>query len=421
MSPHSIVRFHSSARSPMRHSLFLLCSLVLTVALAACETAGENGENGENGDEASARTPVEVVDIQSGVFEDVVELTGTVASPEDAQLSAETSGTITSVAELGTFVRRGQSVAQVNPSLAQASVSSARAQVSQAEAGVESAQAQLDMAQDRYDRQEPLYRDSILSALEFRSVQTQLSSAKAAFANAEAALEAARAGLQQAQTQLSHTRVVAPFSGTVEEKLVDRGELVSPGTPVVRLVSSGQVKVEAGVPERYAGQLQRGASVQVIPSVYGAEPRGGHISFVGAAVNTESRTIPIEVEVSNEDRALKPEMMVRLLVTNQLIEGAISVPLEAVLQTDEGRIAFVAVEGEDGPVAERRTVAVGPESRGHILIESGIESGEAVIVSGQNALGDGEPLLISRRRDVRQPSASEVAAEEATTQEPPSE
>ena len=84
------------------------------------------------------------------------------------------------------------------------------------------------MAQDQYDRQDPLYRDSIISALEFRGVQTQLASARAQVASAAAGVAQANAGLRQARTALANTRVSAPFSGTVEAHLADRGETGPP-------------------------------------------------------------------------------------------------------------------------------------------------------------------------------------------------
>lgn len=398
-------------------------ALVAGLALAAC-----GGEEPAETAEAPAdrAVPVDVLVAQPGLFEDAIQLTGTVEADNDAALSPDVPGTLTYVAPVGTSVRAGQTVARVRAATQQAGVSQARAQagtaeagIAQAQAGVEAAraqrqaaQAQLDLAQDQYTRQRPLYRDSILSALEFRQVEQQLASARAQVAQADAQVaqaegqlraaraqvSAANAGVQSAQSQLANTRVVAPFAGTVEARLMEPGELASPGQPVVRLVGAGGVKVTAGVPERYAGEIERGTQVRVTPNAYTVEPRGGRVSFVGLAIDEGSRTFPIEVSVENADRALKPSMVVRLEVTRDVLEGAISVPQAAVVRDERGTSVFVAVPAPGaGTVAARRVVELGPSSGDEVVITSGVEAGDRIIVSGQAGLAEGDFVRIDER------------------------
>ena len=400
-------------------------ALVAGLALSAC-----GGEEPADAAEAEApadrAVPVDVLVAQPGLFEDSIELTGTVEADNDATLSPDVPGTLTYVAAVGTFVRAGQTVAQVRASTQQAGVSQARAQagtaqagIAQAQAGVEAAraqrqaaQAQLDLAQDQYNRQRPLYRDSILSALEFRQVEQQLASARAQVAQADAGIaqargqlgaaraqvSAANAGVQGAQSQLANTRIVAPFAGVVEARLMEPGELASPGQPVVRLVGAGSVKVSAGVPERYAGEIEPGTQVRVSPNAYTVEPRGGRVTFVGLAIDEGSRTFPVEIAVENADRALKPSMVVRLDVTRDVLEGAISVPQEAVVRDERGTSVFVAVAGQgSGTVAARRVVELGPSSGDEVVLTSGVEAGDRIIVSGQSSLAEGDLVRIDER------------------------
>ena len=415
-----------------RPALLLAGALVL----AACggEEAPEPAEP-----PADRAVPVDVLVATPGLFEDSIQLTGTVEADNDATLSPDVPGTLTYVAPVGTFVRAGQTVAQVRASTQQAGVSQARAQAGTAQAGIaqaraaveaaraqrQAAQAQFDLAQDQYNRQRPLYRDSILSALEFRGVEQQLASARAQVAQADAGIaqaqgqlrasqaqaQAASAGVQSAQSQLANTRVVAPFTGVVEARLMEPGELASPGQPVVRLVGAGGVKVTAGVPERYAGEIEPGTQVRVSPNAYTAEPRGGRVSFVGLAVDEASRTFPIEVAVEDADRTLKPSMVVRLDVTREVLDGAISVPQEAVLRDERGTSVFVAVDGEGArTVAARRVVELGPSSGDEVVLTSGVRPGDRVIVSGQADLAEGDPVRIDERvSSASRPAPREVA------------
>ena len=414
--------------------------LAFALVLAACggEEAPDTAADAEAEAPANRAVPVDVLVAQPGLFEDSIELTGTVEADNDAALSPDVPGTLTYVASVGTFVRAGQVVARVRASTQQAGVSQARAQagtaqagIAQAQAGLEAAraqrqaaQAQLDLAQDQYQRQYPLYRDSILSALEFRSVESQLANARAGVAQADAGIaqaqgqlrasraqvSAANAGVQSAQSQLANTVIAAPFTGVVEARLMQPGELASPGQPVVRLVGAGSVKVTAGVPERYAGEIEPGTQVRVSPNAYTVEPRGGRVTFVGLAIDDASRTFPIEVAVENADRSLKPSMVVRLDLTRDVLEGAISVPQQAVLRDERGTSVFVAVPREgSGTVAARRVVELGPSSGDEIVLTSGVQAGDRIIVSGQSDLAEGDLVRIDERVSGSRPARPEVA------------
>jgi membrane fusion protein (multidrug efflux system) len=359
--------------------------LVLPMLLTLSACGGEADEPAPDTAEAveTTATPVEVVRVERATFRDVIELTGTVDAPDDATLSAETAGTITALAPLGTTVRRGAAVAQVNPTMS-------RASVAQAEAALEAAEAQAELAEDQYRRQEPLLQDSIISAAEFEAVRTQRASARASVAQAEAALA-------QARQQLAYTRVTAPFTGTVEERLVERGEQVVPGMPVVRLVSTATVDIEAGVPERYANDIQRGTPVRIQPTAYGLPEMSGSVTFVGSAINPQSRTFPIEISIDNRDGTLKPAMVTKLFVTRSVLDDVLAVPLAAIVRDERGASVFVAVPSEgDRYVAERREIETGPASDGRVVVTDGIEAGDRVVVAGQTQIADGDVLRLSQ-------------------------
>jgi membrane fusion protein, multidrug efflux system len=356
---------------------------------------------------------VEVVEVRPGPFEDVVELTGTARAPEDAVLSPEASGTLTYLAPLGASVRRGATVAQVSPGMAAATVSSAQAAVAGAQAGVSAAeaqrraaQAQLDLAEDTYRRQEPLFRDSILSAWEFQGTQAQLASARAnvaqadaAIAQARGALRAAQAGLQQARVGLSNTRVSAPFAGTVEEHLADRGQTIAPGMPVLRLVSTGGLRVRAGVPERYAADVEMGAPVRILAGASGGEARGGRVVFVGQAVDPDTRTLPIEVALDQTAGMLRPEMVVRMHLSRAVLTNVLTVPARAIVRDERGTGVLVVERDSNGAVAHYREVTLGATSAGAVVIAEGLESGDLVVATGGSSVSEGDRVRITARVD----------------------
>jgi membrane fusion protein, multidrug efflux system len=402
----------------------------LSLALAGAVLAGCGGDADVTVMAANTTARVEVVRATPVAFDDVIEVTGAVEALSDAILSAQAAGTVTYLAPLGAAVGAGGSVASLDPGLqraqvaaasagaeaARAGIEAARAGVVRAEAAVRQAQAQLDLADDNFRRQERLFRDSIISALEFEQYRSQRAQAQAAVAQAEAGVASARAQLtqaaaaagqagaatQQARVGLRYTVVSAPFAGRVEEHFVERGEQVTPGRQVARVVQTGRLKVRAGVPERFAGTLRVGDAVDVaVPTRDGV--RTGRIAFVGAAVDPASRTFPVEVEVGNLDNDLKPAMAARLLIRRSTVAGALVVPRDAVVRGTEGTQVFVVVQTDSGLVASARPVRLGTESRGYVVVTSGVRAGEQVIVDGQNDVATGTKVEVVATRPGYQP------------------
>jgi membrane fusion protein (multidrug efflux system) len=373
--------------SPYRLS-FLAGLVALVLLLPGCNDANGSNDEQRNPDAGPAAPVqrsirVETTTLEPATFEDVIELTGEVAALNDATLSAQTAGTVLHLAPLGRALGTGNVAVQLDTSLV-------RAAVEQAEAQVAVAQAQLDLATDVFNRQQPLFQDSIMSALEFEQVRAQR-------AQAEAQFRQARASLRQAEAQLKFARVTVPFSGIVEEHLVEEGEQVTPGMPLVRIVSTRLVKVTAGVPERYANDINVGTPVKVDLRKYGMEPIQGRVSFVGSVINTGNRTFPIEVSLDNSSGQLKPQMVTALSVTRAQLADVIAVPQTALIRDENGVSVFVVSRTADGaPTVERRTLELGPSYGGRVVVRDGLEAGDELITVGQTNIAAGDRVEVVR-------------------------
>lgn len=368
------------------HFITFRSLLLLWVAaglfLASC-TSPEDELDAEAQAEADALAraiPVVVAEATLSTFDDLIQLTGTIEAEDDAVLSAESPGTLRSLLPLGRTVGRGQVIAQIDAGLVTTGVQ-------QAEAAVAAAQAQLDLAEDQFARQEPLYADSIISPLEFQGVRTQLAAARAQHAQAEAALA-------QAREQHSRTRIVAPFSGVIEAHHAEIGEQVNPGTPVVRIVGTQSMKITGGVPERYAADIEIGTLVTITPQAYGMESIDGTVSFVGRAIDTQSRTFPIEIRPNTRNEWFKPQMLVRLDISRQTLEDVVIVPLSAIIRDEGGTMTYVIREEGNRMVAHAQPVVLGATGRDEVVVLQGIEPGDRVVVLGQTTISDGELVRI---------------------------
>ena len=353
-----------------RYTALLSCA-VLTAALLMAGCGDEPSTPNATAASAPSAERVETLLLAPTRFTDVIELTGTVEAIHDATLSAQATGTVLSIAELGTYVPRGEVVARLDST--------------EARAALNQAQAQFELAQDRYQRQEPLYRDSIITALEFEQVRSDLTQARAA--------------RSQARERLRNTRVTAPFGGTVETRFVQPGEQVAPNDPVARVIDVRPAKVVAGVPERYAGDVERGSSVEVRFNASRVAPRIGTVTFVGSAVDPASRTFTIEARIANEERRVKPEMVAQLRVDRATLDSALVIPRTAVVRDEGGTHVYIAERTDSATVARKRTITVGAESGAQVVVASGLQAGDAVVIVGQSDLSPGQPLDVTDQYD----------------------
>lgn len=366
---------------PVFRSL-LLAALTLT---AACSRPAE-----EPPSPAAPGTPVngsstrqirvESVVLQPTGFEDVIQQTGAVEANDDATLSAQSGGTIESLVRLGSRVAKGNVLARLDSELVLATLEQARAQL-------EVARAQYALADGLFRRQEPLYRDSIISDLEFDNVRSQRIQAQAEVSRTEATV-------RQVEKQLENTRITAPFGGTVEQHFVEEGEQVLPGSPVLRLVNTRRIRIAAGVPERYAGEVVAGNPVRVRFQAAGIEERTGTVGFASQVVDPDNRTFRVEVNLSNEDGRLKPAMIANLQITRARLEDRLVVPQTAVLRDENAQSVFVVTRTDGTARAERRTVTTGASFGGRVVIESGLEPGDEVIVVGQTIVTEGDQVIV---------------------------
>lgn len=327
---------------------------------------------------------VETLLLQPTSFEDVIEVTGSVEAYNDATISAQGAGTLVYRVPRGAYVPRNGRIAQIDSTLMHASYLQTKAQS-------DAAQAQYDLAHDTFKRQEPLFQDSIISALEFESVRTQLN-------QAEAQLNAAKALLAQLREQLNYARIKTSFSGTVESYFADIGEQVTPGMPIARIVNTQRVKIAAGVPERYANDIEKNSPVKVVLDAYGDMERQGMVNFVGKAINVNNRTFPVEIQLDNADQILKPEMVAKIFLTREKLEEVIVIPQDAVPLNESGHSVFVVIDEAGTLVAERRPVTLGPAYGGTVVVEQGLYAGDEVVVLGQYNLTEGDAIEVVNTR-----------------------
>lgn len=340
---------------------------------AACGQAG-GAQVDESVQAERIRTMnVEVMEVVPEAFSDYVRVVGTVEAERDVTVSAEEGGVVEALlARKGERVQRGQPLIRLNADIL--------------EAQLDQAAAQANLADETWKRQKTLW--------EQEQVGTEM-----AYIQARSNAQTARAQARVLAQRLARTTIRSPVAGILDDRMVEVGNMVAPGTPVVRVLDVDTVKVVAGVPERYAADIERGARVGVTVDALGGREYTGEVDFVGAAVAGDNRTFAIEVEVANPGLGIKPGMSANVQVFRVGLDSALVVPRHAVIRQEGGYVVYVARNTPEGWRAEARGVVPGLTRGEQVVIDEGLEPGDRVVVVGQQRVAHGDALIVTNEAE----------------------
>jgi RND family efflux transporter MFP subunit len=212
--------------------------------------------------------------------------------------------------------------------------------------------------------------------------------AESALTQARAEAERTRAALTQLGVDAAGRMILrAPIAGVVVGREAVPGSVVQAGAPLVTVTDPSSLWLDLAAPETVAVTMRPGATVQFGTVAFPGERIGARIRTIGAALDPQTRTVPIRAVVANPGRRLMPGMFVSVAVETSAPRAAVRVPDAAVQLLDERPVVFVARADASGAVTfERRDVELGAKADGRTQIVKGVAAGELVVSAGAFAV-----------------------------------
>ncbi len=280
--------------------------------------------------------------------------------------------------DVGATVRKGESLARLDPQDAQLGVESARSQLAGAEADHELAKAELKRYRD-------LYAKNFVS-------QAVLDARETTFNTTKARLEQAHAQLATARNQSSYTTLVAEADGVITAVNVEAGQVVSAGQAVMRFARPEEKEVAISVPESRLGELREAGKILIAVWAAPDRPYLGRVREIAPNADPATRTFAAKISFVAPDAAVKLGMTANVALGERTAGEVITLPLTALAQV-EGKPSVWVVDPHTSTI-NLRPVAIGAYREDGVVVRDGLRVGEVVVTAGVHKLLTGETVRV---------------------------
>lgn len=308
---------------------------------------------------------VKLTEIKASDFSHFIDLQGILESEDNVMVNPKMGGLITAVnVSEGQTVSAGQVLATIDNAVILNSIME-----------IEN---QLSLAKTVYEKQKRLWDQNIGTEIQYLQAKNNK--------------EALEKRLATAQTQLSMSKIVAPFAGIVDEVNIKAGETAAPGFGGIRVLNMNKLKIVAKVADAYVSSMKKGDKVRVfLPDLNTSFE--SVISYAGLNVAAASRTFEIEIKIPSGIKNLRPNLLARISVNDGNIPSAIVIPVNTVQKSADGSYSVMVAESVNGKkIARSKKVVLGPSYNNQIVINEGLSLKEMLITEGNEDLIDGQEL-----------------------------
>jgi macrolide-specific efflux system membrane fusion protein len=397
---------------------------VALAALLALAGGGVYGALAWTGRDDAARAYT-IATVQQGDLEDSVTATGILQPRDYVDVGTQVSGQLEKLhVEIGSTVKKGQLIAEIDPTVYRSRVEANQAQLRTQQAQLQDKQAQLALAEQQHQRQVNMMKENATTQDALQTAEAALRSARAQIKVLEAQIEQTQSTLRGDQANLSYTKIYAPMSGTVVAQSAKQGQTLNANQQapvVVRIADLSTMTVQSQVSEADVSSLRPGMRVYFTTLGDASKRWYGTLRQINPTPQTVNNVVLYDAlfDVANPDGALMTQMTAQVFFVTAEAKGAVLVPVGALRPAGAGAgerrrgaresgatraptkgvdagaavdararlangAAVVRVVKSDGEI-ETREVRVGVVSRVSAQILSGLEPGEQIVVGQRTA------------------------------------
>ena len=309
---------------------------------------------------------------------------GSVIAINGIEVANEVPGVVQEINfESGDIVKKGDVLLRLNADIDEAALRTRRAEA--------------ELAEQEFKRVSDLLPRRAVS-------QSQFDQAKADF-------DAAQARVNESEATLSKKVIRAPFDGTLGLRMVDQGQYLPTGSPIVEINMLDPIYVDYTLSEKDLPLVATGYRVEMTVAALPDETFEGTVSAINTSINPETRTVRVRATIANPDSKLKPGMFATIQTRQPQDTDVITVPQTAISYNTYGDFVFVIEEDDNGQlVVNRRTVETGAVRDGSVAVLSGLAAGEQVVAKGLLRLRAGQHVTIQDPSEV--PGQAQTEASE---------
>lgn len=377
----------NNSRSQVATSLITRFSVIaMAMLLAACSEKPPVVED---------IRPVRAIQIAAAGAETVLELAGEIQPRYESRLGFRVSGkVIARQVEIGSVVKRGQVLMQIDPRDLQLSQS-------QANASVNAAASNLSLAKAEYERYRELRQKNFVS-------QAVLDAKEASYKSALANHEQSNAALNIATNQNSYANLIADADGVVTALQAEAGQVVAAGTPVVQLARTGEKEARISIPEDQVELVRQVKEMKVRIWANQSLVLRGQLRELSPVADPATRTYTAKISIPNAPPEVRLGMTATVSFITRADKNLIRLPLTALLN-DKNQTSIWVIENS---LVRTAPVQVAGVMGNEVVIASGVSAGQMIVTAGVNTLRPGQKVkVLGQELDVKaqQPAPSTEA------------
>lgn len=335
---------------------------------------------------------VKTLDVTLEPIRETLELVGSIKAETEIAVQPRISGRLMSLmVEEGQEVKQGDLIGVIDDEEILLQLQQIEANIIGIKANLQQAEVNASRLKAQKERYRELLEKRYISQWEYDQAENSHIAAEATLDNIRSQLSVAEKNHQLQKIRLEQTRIYAPASGYVLQKLVTPGVNLTSGTTIVTLAPLTPVKLTFNIDQKDAAKIRKGMTVDFVCDAMPNRVYRGQIDQVAPVYDPNTRTLALTVTIRNEDHSLAPGMfgIVTIIIGGK--DFALVVPQEAILVQNGQTGVFVV-----GPENKVRfqPVKTGLAAEGRVEVVSGLKTGDLVVVVGQNRLRDGQEVEI---------------------------